>query len=115
MVNVEELLIAEINRVRGAGFAVADVPEQRPVSFVTVELTGGPSGLHLSRPTVAVQCWAPDRAKASDLAYEIAGILKSLATHPNIGRVDVQSIYNFPDPDSGQPRYQLTVSLVTKD
>ena len=112
-VNVEALVIAEINRVKGARFASADIPENRPARFVTVERTGGPETVYLGRPTLAVQCWDSSRFAASELAAEIADILKKMVTHPQVGRVDIPSIYNFPD-ISGQARYQLIVNMVTK-
>ncbi|WP_040595119.1 hypothetical protein [Timonella senegalensis] len=112
-VNAEPLVIAELNRVKGVGFASADVPATRPKAFVTVERVGGPRELHLDHPRLAVQCWSDTRHKASELASEVAEIIREMVVHPNVGRVAISSIYNFPDPSSGSARYQMTVEIVT--
>lgn len=112
-VNVETLVIGELNRVKGIGFASADVPASRPKVFATVERVGGQRDLHRDHPRLAVQCWSETRHKASELASEVAEIIKGMAVHPNVGRVAISSIYNFPDPSSGSARYQMTVDMVT--
>lgn len=101
--------VAELPGVYG------EVPESRPSSFITVERVGGGPADVRDLPLVAVQCWAGSRLAASDLAADVAGVLRDLAlTHPQVGRVSIESVVNFPDPDSGQARYQVTATLVTK-
>lgn len=114
-VNVEALLIAALNAVDGLPEAFPDVPGTRPAAFITVERVGGGYADVRDLPLVAVQCWAGSRYDASELAAAVARVLKNLAhTHPQVGRVGIESVVNFPDPDSKQARYQVTASLVTK-
>lgn len=114
-VNVEVLLVGALNAVDGLPDVFSDVPSNRPASFITVERVGGGHADVRDLPMVAVQCWEQSRFEASELASVVAGELKNLAyVHPNVGRVSIESIINFPDPDSSQARYQVTATLVTK-
>lgn len=90
-----------------------DVPTDRPPKFITVERLGGPRDLIQDRGTYALQCWAPTRAKAAALSEQVAdAVLHLPATTPALAATDVVSALNFPDPDSGQARYQVTVNAV---
>ena len=91
--------------------AFGNIPEDRPSSFITVERTGGQQMGIVDYPAVAVQCWAPSRADAMALADLVADRLRDgWRLAPTVAACDINSIYNFPDPDSGQARYQLTVT-----
>lgn len=91
-----------------------EVPNPRPSSFITLERTGGTSdSVILDRPTIAIQCWAATRKEASDLAYEVDALIAQMIEHPNISQARRASFYNFPDLKSGNPRYQVVISLVT--
>lgn len=116
MVNAETLFVQAFNSFYDDVDAFMDVPEKRPARFVTVERTGGGVETFRDLPTLAVQAWAGSRYLASEFAQQVRDefILGHLKFHPNVARVTVGSIYNFPDPDSGHPRYQITLSMVTK-
>ena len=91
--------------------AFGNVPEVRPPSFVTVERTGGQQTTFIDSPALAVQCWAGTRSEAMELADLVASRLRDgWRQQSYVAACDVNSIYNFPDPDSGQARYQLTVT-----
>lgn len=114
-VNVEALLVGALNTADGLPQAFGEVPSTRPKQFLTVERVGGGYEDVRDLPLVAVQCWAGSRFEASELAATVAGELKNLAlTHAQVARVGIESIINFPDPDSSQARYQVTATLVTK-
>lgn len=119
MVNAEALLVKAMNdagTLRAEGLeASMDTPSPRPEAFVTVEQTGGPAERYRSIPVIAVQVWGASRYEASRLAGVVsAWIRDELPLDPRIGRAVVSSVYNFPDPESNHPRYQLTVELVTQ-
>lgn len=93
----------------------ADVPSDRPEQFITIERTGGEASLGKDEPLLAVQTWAPTRADASALALRTRNALVLQACEIlQILKCNVTSIYNFPDPDSRQARYQLDVELITR-
>ena len=116
MVNAETLFVQAFNSFYDDIEAFMDVPSPRPTEFVTVERTGGGIETFRDLPMLAVQVWAGSRYLASELAQQVRDefILGHLKLHPNVARVTVGGVYNFPDPDSGHARYQLTLSMVTK-
>lgn len=90
-------------------------PEHRPAKFITVERTGGESGLGRDMPSLAVQCWADTEADAYALAIDVKNFLIDLPIKTDdVYKVDVTSIYSFPDPDSDKRRYQVSAQLVTR-
>ena len=115
---VEALLVDWVNEnaiITGEGFeAFMDVPGERPERFITVERVGGSEGLITGTPLFAVQVWAEYRFEAAEAADLLARELRKLVLLPWVGRVGVDSVVNFPDPDSRQARYQITLELVTK-
>ncbi len=114
-VNVEALLVGALNAVGGLPDVFAEVPSTRPAQFITVERVDGGYADVRDLPMVVVQCWAGSRFEASEVAAEVAHALRNLAyTHPQVASVSIQSVVNFPDPDSKQARYQVTATLVTK-
>ena len=106
--NVEQALI-ELLKAKGHD-AYASAPNPYPSTpFVTVERTGGGSRDKVDNPSLAVQCWADGRKAAADMADAVRKDLESLTGTGGFGAVTVQSIYNWPDPQSRKARYQLTV------
>lgn len=103
--------LADCAALVGVG-VYGSIPETRPERFVTVERTGGQVSGLVDYPTFAVQCWGESRAEAAALASRATQALQSLVSYPQVASISVDSLYNFPDPDSRQARYQLTVSAV---
>lgn len=96
--------------------AYAEVPNPRPDRFVTVERTGGTQTLMgaVDRPIVAVQSWERTRREAERLSAEVDALMLAMPLDVmNVMGCDRNSLYNFPDPDSGQSRYQGLYELVT--
>lgn len=115
-VNAETLVVSYLNGIDGfVPEAFQDVPDDRPPAFITVERTGGPRDTFRDLPVLAVQCWDQTRYLASALAAEVADHLEQMRFHPQVARVEINSLYNFPDLDGRQARYQIVVVLVTKD
>lgn len=111
--NVEGLIVQAVNAALPDD-AFMEVPSTRPRRFYTVERVGGAHRDVRDLPLVAVQAWAGSRWEASEMAGGLAVFLESLAlTHPNVARVDIESIYNNPDPDSEHPRYQVNAQIIT--
>lgn len=106
--NVEQTIIQALASM---GYSAhADAPNPHPASFVTVERTGGGVRDRVDSSQLAVQVWAGRRKEAADMADAVARDLESLTGTLGLGRVSVQSIYNWPDPQSRMARYQLTVA-----
>lgn len=88
---------------------VTKVPNPRPSRFIRVSAAGGGrANLVQSRPFVIVECWAADTVAASDLASDAWGRIET-AYGPD---VPMTMPTDFPDPESGQARYQFTAQPV---
>lgn len=112
--DVERLVASALAELTGYE-CVLEVPDPRPTEFVSVELTGG-SGQHFARePTLAVQAWAPTRKRASEMAMDVEAACLRLVSLPQVFRAVPSGTYRFPDPDSGQARYQTTLELTICD
>lgn len=93
----------------------ANVPGSRPAEFVTIERTGGDYGLCRDAPNLAVQCWAETEYNAYTLALAAAEALRMSREHiEQVCKVDVTSVYSFPDTSSGHRRYQVDVTFYTR-
>lgn len=108
---IEAYLVSHLSEA--VGYTVrADVPNPRPERLVTVSRTGGGSdSTVLDRPTVAVQCWAPTRSEAADMALEVESVMDALPETPWCTRSEKNSDYYFPG-EGGEPRWQLVYDLV---
>lgn len=111
--NIEKYLIEKISQDTEYT-AYAEVPENRPSSFVTVERTGGNRGsVATDSPMVAIQSWSTSRISASEMAYEIDKYIYDMVlSDGNIANVSRSSLYNFTD-TSGQARYQGIYTFLT--
>lgn len=118
MANVEVLMVDWLNSSAAlsafGAAATIEIPSPRPKRFITVERTGGPLERFRDLPMFAIHAWAEHRDLAGDLANLVADVVRDSVALPNVARARIQSMHNFPDPDSKQPRYQIVVELVTK-
>lgn len=94
----------------------AQVPSSRPARFVTVMRAGGPVlNRILEAPLLTIQTWGESIADASDLASAVKNALLNGASEmPLVRSVEVQSVYNDPDPDSEQSRYTVSARLLIR-
>lgn len=113
--SIEDALVAFIPEAVGVD-AYHRVPSLRPAEFATVERTGGGASVGIDRPTLAIQVWAEKRERAEEVSIDLRGMLIARLAElvPRVRSVRVTGPYDFPDPESGQDRYQLSVELVTE-
>lgn len=93
---------------------VVAVPTDRPSRFVLFERTGGRVDEFRDLAEFAFQTWAQDVAGASRLADQVRAVLPMLVTECDVASVTINGTYNYPDPASGQARYQTTATIITK-
>jgi hypothetical protein len=112
--NIESIVINALDEILSVPVS-ADVPKDRPKSFVTVERTGGgKNGVTIDNATLAVQSWDTSRSKASTLAETVDTAMLDLAKDGTI----ISSVtrdagpYNFPDPDGKSARYQGVYDII---
>lgn len=114
---VRELVIS-LRKKLGNIPVVTDVPASRPKKFVSVELTGlsipEPGLLY---PVFAVQTWGSTHAASASLGHQTRQALLEIGREDGnlFTHVSLNSMYNWPDPDSRQARYQLVVETICYD
>ena len=113
--SIEAALVAWLPGVLDAP-CYAEVPAERPESFLTVERTGGSATYGIDRPSLAIQAWGPSKLEAQSLALKARDAMLYRAVEiPQVRGCSVNSgPYPFPDADSGQHRYQLYVNMTTE-
>lgn len=111
--DAESMLVAFLKTVVTVPVSTR-VPQTRPASFVRVWRTGGAAvNRVLDRPTITVQAWADSSVDAAELARKCReALLSKSTTMPLVRGVEEQTgPYSDPDPETGIPRYSLTVRL----
>lgn len=109
MMDIEEVVARRIKDALGIS-AYLDVPQDAPDEFVTVEQTGG-GGTYMEAVALDIDCWAKTRKRAKALSALVAQEAFDLDEEPNIFNPQVESIYRMNDPDTGRPRYVVSISL----
>lgn len=108
--DIESVLIKHLTEAFPEIDVCGDVPIPRPETLITVERVGGRAdNIVLDYPRVAVQCWAPTRADAAELAYQVDSALLDI-DDVRIPDMERSELYNFPD-EHGNPRYQIVVEV----
>lgn len=112
--NVEASIVEHL---QSEGFACyADVPKDPPATYCTVDRTGGTHTEYVDDATVAIDCVAPTRYEASELAIAVDGAMPSLVSQPRICRVDKQSMQNLSHITEGmEGLYRCVYSVVSAD
>jgi len=81
-------------------------PENAPKQYVLVEKTGSARTNKINQSTFALQSYADTLYKAAALNESVKEAVESLADNDEIGRVSLNSDYNFTNVASKQYRYQ---------
>lgn len=123
--DVEALLTGALPSLLAArGFTVpvgTKVPNPRPARFVRLVVTSGNRrNLVAAAPTVTIEGWAQTEAAAWALTEAARCCVESLSGQVVGGGVTVIRSHdfpppgNFPDADTGQPRYTTTGAVVVR-
>ncbi len=113
--SIERAIAKWIPTAVGAS-AAAEVPAERPSEFIAFEKVGGTCRIGVNVSSVTFDVYAPTRARAEELARELADkiIFQIMADVREVRSVRVTGPYNFPDLEAHQPRYQMTVDFTTE-
>ena len=112
-----QLVVDHLNSSGIGATAYPQVPSERPSEFAVVEQMACPMPDLVRRlPSVDVDCWAGTRHEAASLAYRVAeAILLMPDQLQNVFGAAVTTVYDNRDPDSGSPRYTVSVDLTVAD
>lgn len=90
-----------------------EIPKKgAPDTYVVFEKTGGGITNHIRSSTFAFQSVAPSLSQASALNDEVIAAMEEALELPEIARSQLNSDYNFTDPEKKYYRYQAVFDLV---
>lgn len=107
--DVEATVARRLSEATGVP-AHLDVPKDAPDEFLTVEQTGG-GGTYMEAVQLDVDCWAATRKRAKAVSSLVQAAVPDLDDEPNIFHPSIEGSYRMNDPDTGKPRYVVSVSL----
>lgn len=107
--DVEATVARRLSEAMGTP-AYLDAPKDAPEEFLTVEQTGG-GGSYMEAVHLDIDCWARTRKRAKALSRLVAVAAADLDEEPNIFGPRVESTYRMNDPDTGRPRYVVSLTL----
>lgn len=112
-VDAEGLVKGVMEAAVGPVKVVTKIPATRPAEFIWVRRTGGPvMGRVVDQPQMTVTAWGKSKTDALALADLAREALIAAAKGSNgIHRVQMNSLYYDPDPDSRDDRYTFTAFL----
>ena len=80
-------------------------------SYVVIELTGQREEEHITQSTFTFQTYGESLLKAAELRDEVKAAVKTLIELDEVARVDLNSSYNFTDPQTKEYRYQTVFDI----
>lgn len=107
---IEAFVISKLNEALTVPVS-SDVPNPTPETFVTVEKVGGHVTDCVQRASLAIQSWAGSTAAAAELNEEVKAAMDGLLEYDEIGGVELDSDYNYPDTSTRHARYQALYDL----
>lgn len=90
----------------------AEVPEDMPERFVTVERTGSQTVNHVYTATMAIQSWGASMLDAARLNERVKALMDGITARPDVMRCHLNSDYNFTDTGTHRYRYQAVFDMV---
>jgi hypothetical protein len=86
--------------------------EELPEEYVLLEKTGSSEGNCIYRATLAIQSYAGSMYDAASLNEAVKTVMKGLVAMPEVGKVKLNTDYNFTDTKTKEYRYQAVYDLV---
>lgn len=87
-----------------------EVPTDKPEEFLSVEQTGGGRSF-LEPAQLDVDCWAKTRNRAKTISKLVQSVIPDLDDETNLFHPTVENVYRMNDPDSGKPRYVVSIQV----
>lgn len=107
-----DLVVEILSEALGGVPVSTDVPSNRPLQMVTVDLVGDQSTEYLLQPTYALTCWGRTDREAKSIALGAVDALWAAAdTHPYLSACSLQSLSRDEWVANGQGRYLAMVEL----
>lgn len=88
-----------------------EIPASPPDAFILLEKTGETASDHIWAATVAVQTYAKTLYNAAALNETVKTLMFGAVRLPNVSKVDLNSAYNYTDPNTKHYRYQAVFDI----
>lgn len=108
---IEEVVIAYLAERLSVPVSGA-IPEDFPMTFVTVEKTGSYTRNYIVTETLAIQSWADSQYNAAALNKLVKHEMTGLLELDSVSRVHLNSDYNWIDTTTKRDRYQAVYEVV---
>lgn len=108
---IEKIIIDHL--IQETGLIVeAEVPKSKD-EYIVIERTGGGCENHINRATIAVQsCSKASLFRAATINDMVLNAMANLVALPEISRCQLNSTYNFTNPQTEVYRYQAVFDVV---
>lgn len=87
-------------------------PADPPKRFYLLELTGASLSETIFSATLALQSYAPTLLDAAEMSRTAIDVMIGAVELDEVARVDLNTNYNYTDPETKQPRYQAVFDVV---
>lgn len=91
-----------------------NAPKNSPAEFGTLTRDGGQTEIVRDNPTITLIVYAPTRARAAVLAFNVKQALLYAQYHVN-GMFNAEILGDYYDPLDGKHRHRITASLIVND
>lgn len=88
-----------------------EVPDAPPKKFIVIEKTGSGRVNLINSATIAVQSYDETLQKAAELNELVKTAMDDLVSNANIGKVALETDYNFTDTTTKRYRYQAVFDI----
>ena len=110
---IEKIILDRLSeKLAGSPPVYMETPENAPDSYVLIEKTGGGEIDRIESAMVAIQCYGPSLYEAAALNERVKNIMREITELDSVSACDLNSDYNFTDPDTKRYRYQAVYDIV---
>lgn len=87
-------------------------PAYPPARYYLFELIGASLSETIFSATLALQSYAPTLLDAAEMSRAAIDVMIGAVELDEVARVDLNTNYNYTDPETKQPRYQAVFDVV---
>lgn len=87
-------------------------PAKEPKRYYLMELTGSSLDNTVFTSTLAIQSCAPTLYEAAEMSWSVVDAMRDAVSLDEVSKVDLNTNYNFTDPETKRSRYQAVFDLV---
>lgn len=87
-------------------------PEEKPIQYVLIEKTGSGKSNYIKRAMVAIQSYGASLYEAATLNEAVKEAMDNIIRLGEVSSCELNSDYNFTDPETKRYRYQAVFDLV---